>query len=152
MRSCLALAIISFTASVSAQDAEKDKAKAIVESKEFVFKAQSVQPLGAPSRQLTSEYDLKVLGDSVISYLPYFGRAYSAPAPGEDGGFNFTSTKFEYKAKPKKKGGWDINIKPNDTKDVRQLSLSITQSGYASLQVISNNRQSISYYGYITEK
>ena len=71
---------------------------------------------------------------------------------GQPGGLNFTSTEFQYNLKSKKKGGWDITIKPTDIKDVRQMFLSIGENGYASLQVISNNRQTISYYGYITEK
>jgi len=142
IRSALILAtLIFFGINAEAQKLDKAKAKSIVESKRFVFKAQTVSPLGAASRQLTSEYDVRVLGDSLVSYLPYFGRAFIAPNPGEPGGINFTSTNFEYKAKPKKKGGWEIAIKPNDTKDVRQLLLSITESGYASLNVTSNNRQ-----------
>lgn len=151
-----AVIILLLTSSVSssfAQDDDKTTAKKIVESKNFVFKAQSASPSGgASTMQLTSDYDIKLLGDSIVSYLPYFGRAYSAPNPGEEGGIRFTSTEFEYTVRSKKKGGWDIQILPADTKDVRQLLFNITASGYASLQVISNNRQSISYYGYITEK
>jgi hypothetical protein len=146
------LALVSFAAVSHAQDIDKEKAKAIVESKHFVFKAQSVMPQGAPSRQLTSEYDVWLHNDSLVTYLPYFGRSYSAPAPGEDGGFKFTSTDFDYKMKKNKKGGWDIHIKPRDTRDVRDLFLNVTSSGYASLQVISDNRQAISFYGYIAEK
>jgi hypothetical protein len=146
------LTVVCLASMVSAQELDKGKAKELVESKNFVFKAQSVQPMGGPSRQLTSDYDLKLLGDSIVSYLPYFGRAYTAPDPGDPGGINFTSTAFEYKAKPKKKGGWNIDIKPTDTKDVRHLTLSVGETGYAQLQVTSNSRQNISYYGYIMER
>jgi hypothetical protein len=100
------------------------------------------------SRQSTSEYDLRISGDSLVSYLPYFGRAYSAPAPGERGGFNFTSSKFDYVIVPRKKG-WEINIKPKDVNDVREFALSVSEKGYATLRALSNNRQPISYTGYI---
>jgi len=43
-------------------------------------------------------------------------------------------------------------IKPHDTQDTRLMSLSVSETGYASLQVISNNRQPITFNGYITEK
>ena len=153
VRSCFVLiATVSFALLASAQELDKEKVKSLVESKNFVFKVQSVQPMGGPSRQMTSDYDLRLLGDSVVSYLPYFGRAYTAPDPGDPGGINFTSTTFEYKAKPKKKGGWNIEIRPKDTRDVRQLTLSVGETGYSQLQVTSNNRQSISYYGYIVER
>jgi hypothetical protein len=109
--------------------------------------------LGGRFRQLnTSEYDLRIAGDSVISYLPYFGRAYSAPLDPSKSGIQFTSTNFKYEQSPRKKGGWNILIEPKDANDVRQLTLLVTESGSASLQVISNNRQSISFNGYVAEK
>src|SRR4029079_1054284 len=122
-----------------------------VQSKHFVFKAQTVLPTTGGSRQLTTEYEVKLSGDSVVAYLPYFGRAYSV-AYGERGGIDFTSTKFEYKIKQGKKGGWDITIKPADAKDIQQLNFTISENGYANLQVKSNNRQPISFYGYIVKK
>ena len=138
------------TVTVHAQDKDTD-VKSLVESKRFVFKAQSVSPPSAPLRHLTGDnYDLKVLGDSLISYLPYFGRAYTAPAPGTSAGYNFTSTKFDYTAKPRKKGGWDIVIKPKDVTDFREFDLTISTSGTASVRALSNSRQLISYNGFIT--
>jgi hypothetical protein len=93
-----------------------------------------------------------VLGDSIVSFLPYFGRAYSAPLDPTKGGIQFTSTDFEYDQTARNKGGWIINIKPRDVQDVRQLTLTVTQSGSASLQVISTNRQGISFNGRIEPK
>jgi hypothetical protein len=120
-----------------------------ISSKNYTFTAQSVTPLGGRYRQLTSEYDMRVLGDSVIAYLPYFGRAYSAPIDPSKGGIDFTSTNFDYTQTARKKGGWIITIKPNDVQDVRELTLTVTGNGNATLQVISNNRQSISFNGYV---
>ena len=102
------------------------------------------------TRQLTSDYDVKVTKAQVVSYLPYFGRAYSAPIDPSQGGIQFTSKDFDYTTTPRKKGGWDIQLKPKDYRDVQQMSLSITEDGYASLQVTSTNRQLISFTGYIT--
>ena len=147
--------LISNTALVSlnttyAQDKES-AVKNLVESQNFVFKAQTVQPTNGRTRQLTSEYDLKVLKDSIIAYLPYFGRAYSPPVNPSEGGIQFTSTEFEYKKTNRKKGGWDIQIKPKDARDVRQLDLSVFKNGSATLGVNSNNRQSISFNGYVAD-
>ena len=133
----------------NAQKMDKAKAKELIGSGKFVFKVQTVMPTGASNIQVTNDYDIKLYGDSLVTYLPFFGRAYSARGYGQDGGINFTSTDFTYSLKSKKKGGWEIAIKPSDTHDVRQLFLNIGETGYASLQVISNNRQPISYYGYI---
>ncbi|MBS1567683.1 MAG: DUF4251 domain-containing protein, partial [Bacteroidetes bacterium] len=65
-------------------------------------------------------------------------------------GIQFTTTSFEYTVTPRKKSGWDISIKPKENRDVVQMNLSISETGYASLQVTSNSRQAISYNGYIT--
>ncbi len=139
----------AFTGSISAQ-VKVSSIKNIVEAREFVFHAQTALPTSGPSRQLTSEYDLKISKNSVVSYLPFFGRAYSLPYGSTEGGFNFTSTKFDYSSINRKKGGWEISIKPKDVSDFREFLLTLSESGYGTLQVITNNRQPISFTGYIT--
>lgn len=126
--------------------------KGMVDAQEYVFKAQTVIPMSGRTRQITSDYDLKVTKEEVVAYLPYFGRAYSAPIDPSKGGIQFTSKDFEYTATPRKKGGWEVLIRPKDARDVQQLTLTISENGYGSLQVISTNRQPISFSGYITEK
>ncbi len=147
----IAVATASCVNVSNAQESSKD-VSGLINSKRYVFIAQMASPVGGQSRQLTSEYDLKVRGDSIIAYLPYFGRAYTAPADPSKGGIQFTSTDNAYTQSARKKGGWDINIKPNDAGDVRQMVLSVTSTGNATLQVISNNRQTISFNGYIAER
>ncbi len=145
-----------FTSGLYAQKKTNDKQQAIeklITARNYVFKAQTVLPASPTvNRQLTSDYDVKVSPDTIISYLPYFGRAYNAPMDPTKGGIQFTSTKFDYNQTARKNGGWDIVIKPQDTQDARLLSFSISENGFASLQVISNNRQPITFSGYITEK
>ena len=127
---------------------EKGKAlKDLLDSRHFTFKARTMMPTGRGARQLTSDYDLTIKGDTVVAYLPYFGRAYAPVLPGE-GGIDFTSTHFTYKIR-EKKDEWLVTIQPKDTRDVRQLYLTIQDNGYAQLQVNSNNRQPISYSGQI---
>jgi hypothetical protein len=92
------------------------------------------------------------LNDTLRSYLPYFGRAYSAPIDGIGGGFDFTSKDFDYKLKNRRKGGWDITIKPRDVSDVREIYLTVFENGFASVRVASNNREPISFNGHIEQK
>lgn len=124
----------------------------LIDSKNYVFVAQTALPIGRRAINLTSPYDLKVSGDTVVSDLPYFGRAFVAPMDPAEGGIHFTTANVSYSIKDRKKGGWEIAILPKDAKDVRQLFLTVSEDGYASLQVTSNNRQSIGYNGYITGK
>lgn len=144
--------VFGLTAAAQSKDSAKVAAvKTLVESGNYVFKAQTALPLRGPVRQLTSPFDLTVtLPAKIVSNLPYYGRAYSAVDP-LNGGMNFTTKDFDYTITPRKKGGWDIAIKPKDIKqDVSQLYLTITQDGYASLRATSSNRDPISYNGSIT--
>lgn len=123
----------------------------LVANKSFIFLVTTVLPTGGAARQLTSYYDIKITKDTLISNLPYFGRAYSAPIGTTDGGINFTSAKFEYTISDRKKGGWDILIKLKDQDDFKQMSFTVFDNGSASLNINSNNRDPISFNGYIAE-
>jgi hypothetical protein len=134
----------------SAQDNKTGLTKEIIVSKQFVFKAQTALPSGGQSVQLTPSYDVRLFKDSIVSYLPYYGRAYNA-SYNNDGGIKFTSTTFEYKIKERKKGGWDVTIIPKGLNDVNQLFMTIFTNGSATLQVITRNRQPITFYGTVAK-
>lgn len=146
------LALCSRPARTNAQDktsAKETTIKNMVDSQNYVFVAQTALPLSGRTRQLTSDYDLRVTKSSIVSYLPYFGRAYQAPLDPTKGGLDFTSKDFDYSVIPGKKSGWTVQIKPKDNSDVQQMTLSISSGGYGTLQVVSTNRQPISFNGYI---
>jgi hypothetical protein len=157
----LACTVIFIGLHASAQDSKSQKqaakaeeVKKMVENVSYVFKANFVTPQRGGGRQLTSDYDLTVSKDTINAYLPYFGRAYIAPTDPTEGGIKFKTTNFEYKAKSNKNGGCDIVIRPKDRNinsmtDVQTMRLSISQTGYASLNITSSNRDPISFDGYI---
>jgi hypothetical protein len=139
------------------QAAKAQAIKNMVNNMSFVFQANYVNPQRGGGKSLDYGYDLVILKDTITAYLPYFGRAYVAPTDPTEGGIKFKTTHFDYKAKTNKKGGWDVVIIPKDRtitdmRDVQSLRLSITSSGYASLNVTSTNRDPISFDGYIEEK
>jgi hypothetical protein len=142
----LSLLLVLFFNAIQAQD-KKDILQPAIEAKHFTFAAETVLPTSGRPRQVTGDrYGITISGDSLRSYLPYFGRVYSAPLNGE-GGYNFTSTAFGYTVNNRKKGGWEISIKPTDVSDFREFLLTVSESGSAVLQAMSNNRQPISYNG-----
>ena len=148
--SILLVGVMGF-GSVDAQETDAATLKSLLQTKNFTFRAQSAWPLQGTVVQLTAGYDMKVLQDSINAFLPYFGRAYTAGYTTENG-IKFISKKFDYRLKEKQKGGWELTIKPTDTRDVSELTYSISTNGYATLQVISNNRQAISFYGIVEKK
>lgn len=150
------LLTFSFTANVAVAQqnekaAKKEAVKKMIDAQDYVFQAQSALPLAGETRFLSSNYDLKITKNGVDSYLPYFGRVYSAPLNSSEGGIKFKSADFQYTAAVKKKGGWDIRIKPKDAKDVQELILYVSENGFATLQVISEQKQAITFSGYVEE-
>jgi hypothetical protein len=129
------------------KEERKDAIRQAINSRQYVFKAKTALPASGRARQLTSEYDLTVKNDSLFVHLPYFGRAYTAPIGKSGDGISFTSTDFSHEVTENKKGGWRIEIRPKEHNDVRQMYLNISESGNGTLQVVSNNRQAISFTG-----
>jgi hypothetical protein len=150
MKYLLIITLTLTSISLEAQNSDPAVTKSWVDAKNYVFIAQLALPQGGATRPLTSVYDLTVRPDSIISFLPFFGRAYSAPIGQTDGGIKFTSTKFDYKSQ-KRKGKWEISIRPGDASDVQQIYLTIFENGSANLQINSINKQPISFTGYVKE-
>jgi len=122
----------------------------LINSKEFVFEATQVLPQSGKMIILTgSSYTLKFHNDTIESYLPFFGRAYSIDYGG-DGGIKFKGKPDEYKVVTQKDGkGYEINTTIKGPKDYYKLYLSVSTNGSATLVVDSNQRSSISYRGNI---
>ena len=152
----MALSILAASLSSQAQDdhhkKETDKQAAIKEmiaSRQYLFIAESATPMSGHTRQLTPDYTLNVKKDTVEAYLPYFGRAFTATIGSADVGIQFKSSDFEYTDREEKDGGWNVTIKPKGVSDADLLVLHISTNGYTTLQVNSNMREMISFYGYI---
>ena len=123
----------------------------LVESQGFVFIPQYVNAAGVRNRDLSPGYEVSVSKDTVISYMPFFGRGYIAPISPADVDFDFTSTKFANKTTSARRG-WNVSIKPKDQRYLQELYFNIFENASASLTITSNDRSSISYTGYITER
>jgi len=117
-----------------------------IRSNSYEIKVNRVNPAYGKSRFLTSDYSVRISGDSAYVYLPYFGRAYSAPMNG-DGGIKTSTVTDNYKVDYKKGKSYSINFRAKGADDTYQFSISVWTSGKASVNVTSNNRQPISYWG-----
>ena len=152
----LILGILAIQAGFAQDSTDRDKKKVDVkqwvQEKDFVFVAQSMIPARRGIRQLTSYYDLLLNHDTLRSFLPYFGRSYTAPIGQTKSPLDFTSTDFKYTVEDRKRGGYEITIEPQDVRNVQQFYLTVFDNGSASLRVNSNDREAISFNGYITKK
>lgn len=149
------MAITINTASAQTKKETREKTKAaevqkLLDSKRFSFKAQTAQPLRGGTINLTSDYELVIKKDSLQSYLPFFGRAFTAPMNPTESPLIFNTTNFNYSAASGKKGAKNITVEIKDQNaNVRRFYLSISGQGYATLQVLNSNRDPISFNGYI---
>jgi uncharacterized membrane protein YciS (DUF1049 family) len=160
--------LLLVTVAVNAQTDKATTAK-VIAAQNYVFVANTAFPLnasdinqimnkmpgysGGGSVNLNgSNYDLSVTKDSLVAYLPYFGRSYT-PKIGNpnDSGIKFKSKDFDYKTTARKKGGWMINMNPKDVGNNYRITLLVTETGYGTLTVNSNNEQTITFNGYIAE-
>lgn len=163
----LLIALGTFTYKAMAQT-DKATTASIVPAKTYTFVARSATPLnvqdisnimgripggqqGGSINLTEGYYELKVTPDSIVAFLPYYGRAFNPSLNPNDSGVRFTSKKFEYKSVKGKKHGWNININTQDVNENYRITLNIGDDGYATLSLNSNNKQSISYNGYLKE-
>ena len=129
--------------------AQESLIKTTIDSRQFIFKAESAIPSGGNSRPLSSGYDLVINKSMLRASLPYFGKTFGTPTDIDNGGFQFTSMSYTYNRTDGKKGGWEINIKPDDARDISSINLTIYEDGNANLEINSIQRGSISYTGHI---
>lgn len=156
----IALAILLF--SVQAQNSEKKsrkelkaekkaqhiaEIKAIVESRNFIFDASAANPMSGSTVSLTTDYEMTIKNDSVFSYLPYYGVAYSGAAfSGNDSPMTFNKPIEQYTSEATKNGHM-VKFKVKNVNDVINCTFHISETGSTSLSVSSINRQSINYSG-----
>lgn len=164
----LSLAFISFATQLFAQT-NKETTSRIVSDKNYIFVANTAIPManndinkvlmmmpggqGGSSINLSgSQYDVKVTKDSVVAYLPYYGRAFSAPMDPTQGGIKFTSKDFSYTETKNKRGAYTIQINTKDvSRENYRFTINISTNGYASLTATSVNKQPILFNGYLDE-
>ena len=142
--------LIFQTGCKTAQTAAEKKTKAAeigqkINDFEFTFKATHAYPTGYRAIYMSPYYYLKVSKDAVTAYLPYYGRAYTAPMDPAQGGIKFTSTDFEYEVSKGNERERQVRIKTHDTDREIILFLDIWENGSTRLDVTDPNRQPISF-------
>ena len=128
------------------QEQKKAAVKEIIVSENYKIDVNTAMPMRGRSIPLTSRYSLEVRNDSVISYLPYYGRAYSIPYGGGDG-LIFKTLLKEYTMDMDKKGRARIKFKARNPEDQYEFNVTVFDNGSASIDVSMQNRQSINFQG-----
>ncbi|WP_423126297.1 DUF4251 domain-containing protein [Gaoshiqia sp. Z1-71] len=129
---------------------KEQEIKTLIESRKFSFEAQSALPLSMRKIDLTSRYNLTIDSTWIEAWLPFFGRAYQADYGSTDGGIKFREQAKSLQVRfSEKKKLYLIDMEVKTEKDNYKIQISAGLGGYANVNVVSNNRQSIGFYGTI---
>lgn len=133
------------------REQKAQQVKELIESKRFTIDVNRAVPMGGRSLNLTSPYTLEMRGDSALSYLPYFGRAYTIPYGGGDG-LRFEKSITDYQTSFNKKGTAQIKFRARTDDDTYTFNVQIFSNGSATINVGPVNKQHITFHGELALK
>jgi hypothetical protein len=131
---------------------QKETVKKLIESKSFLFNAKTAFNTTAGNVNISYPYNVKVNTDTINSFLPYYGRAYSVEYGENESPMNFDLPINEMEIIKKKKKGYQMDVKVKKGMDNILFSFNISETGSTTLIVTSTKREVITYYGEIIEK
>lgn len=115
-------------------------------SKHFTLNVNNMYPISASSKYVGGEFFLEVKGDTLRSYLPYFGAVYHS-SYNMGNALDFEQKMESFQQVRKKKNCTTIYISVRTAEDFFKYTLNIFDNGRFDLYVLPVNRQSISYDG-----
>ncbi len=122
----------------------------LLNSKNFEFIANTVFPTtGSPKNLVGSGYSVTFSPEMIISNLPFYGRAYSGMALSRDKGMRFKGKPEDFTVENNNE--YQINATVNGENDTYEISMSVGESGFATLAISSNDRGTISYQGEVVQ-
>lgn len=133
------------------KEQQEKEIKEMIDKRRFTIDVDRALPMGGRTVNLTSPYSLEMRGDSAISYLPYFGRAYSLPYGGGDG-LRFEESITDYQSTFNKKGTARIKFVARTKEDTFRFDVQVFPNGSAIISVTPTNRQHITYQGELAPK
>jgi hypothetical protein len=137
------------------QEKKLERRKAVndlMDIKNFVFVPTKAFPMGGSAIDLTTgNYSVKFSPNRIISYMPFFGEAYNIDYRG-DPGFKFDLKPSDFDiSRLKSDKGFDVKASVSLPSDNIKLRMEVGAEGTSTLTVLSDKRNSISYFGYIKE-
>jgi len=160
--------LMSFQNSFAQTKVDPSTIAGIVNAEDFSFRAERATPTNydvinvmnaLPNTTSTrildiagGNYSIDLKKGQLEVYLPYFGRVFNPTYGNTDkAGYRFTSKDFVVSKTQGKKGKWIVKIKINDQSNADEIIIEIFKNGRAFTSIRSNDRQPISYDGFISK-
>lgn len=163
----LALSLVIVTGSCSTQNnIPSEKVNVLLQNQEFTFVAERAVPTNmdvinvmnslpnsssARILNLDYGYTLVIKKEEIVATLPYYGRMFTPSFDMNKNSYRFTSKDFTINKTAGKKGSSIYTISLSDQPNIRKMILEVYGNGKSYLSINSNDRQPISYDGYIME-
>ena len=131
----------------AADDARVEQlVKERLEARSFRVDVDRMLPVRGGSQVLTSPYSVTVDGKRLLSHLPYMGVAYNVPYGGGKV-LGFESDIASYREAINGPDSRKIIITTDNGEDFLTYTLIVFTNGKASIDVMSRNREPISFQG-----
>ncbi|HHV03895.1 MAG: DUF4251 domain-containing protein [Bacteroidales bacterium] len=126
----------------------EEQVRTLVEGGTFEISFDRANPARGKSIILSPVYEMKFQNNRVSTYLPYFGRFYTAPADPTKLAIELVDREVETAIKKDRRKSYSIIFSTNITaNETITFYLRISASGTASLSINSSSRAIISYLG-----
>ena len=126
--------------------AKMQRVENALNSKHYKIDIQVMHPIRGIPKNVSSDWSLEVKGDTLVSYLPYVGRAYNVPYGGGKG-MNFVAPISRYEQVQGKKGEYIITFYVDNGEDILNFLLKVCDNGQTEIDVQARERDYISYGG-----
>lgn len=117
-----------------------------LDTRHYTIAVDWMKPLGGMARHVTSNYELKVNGDEVDSYLPYVGEAYRLPYGGGKG-LNFKGKIEDYTITYLTSNRSHIEFRVTNDEDTYYFRIDVFNNGKSIIDIIAQERDAISFDG-----
>ena len=134
----------------SAEEGQTALREAIENQTYYVEVNQMYPMIGSPSTFIT-DFSVAIKGDMIKSYLPFFGRVYTATYGG-DNPLSFESKIEDYHLSFDRNGKASIKLKTASKNDTYNFRIEIYPNGTTSIHVRSNYRDAMAYRGIASDK
>jgi len=117
-----------------------------LDTRHYTIAVDWMKPLGGMARHVTSNYELRVNGDEVDSYLPYVGEAYRLPYGGGKG-LNFKGKIENYSINYLTSNRSHIEFTANSGEDTYHFPIDVFNNGKSIIDIIAQEHDAISFDG-----
>lgn len=117
-----------------------------LDTRHYTIAVDWMKPLGGMARHVSSNYELRVNGDEVDSYLPYVGEAYRLPYGGGKG-LNFKGKIENYSINYLTSNRSHIEFTANSGEDTYHFRIDVFNNGKSIIDIIAQEHDAISFDG-----